>query len=466
MLRRSGRWGWLRIGVLVLVLSGLAAAAEDSGNKEIIDMVLDALRGKDPQMQSSVIGIVRDLPGQDVTKALVQELPKLPATIQVQLLSALGDRGDATALPAVIEAGKSQEESVRVAALRAVGQLGNVSTIPLLAERASASRGAEQRAAREGLYRLRGPDVDAAILQGLASAAPGVKAELVAAVGERNISGATETLLATAKDADRRVRMESLRVLRIIAKPEDMPALVNLLLEIKNEPDRGEAEKLVAAVAHKIEDKSRQAAAVQAVLPNVKEVPDRASLLRVLGRIGDASSLPILLTSLSSREAEIQDAAIRALSDWPTAEPVPDLLKVAQTAENRVHKVLALRGFVRLLGLDSDRTPEQTIDLYKKAMELAPDATEKKRVLSGLASTKSLAAFEMAAGYLDDLALHLEAESAAVRIGQTLAAEHPERVKEVLAKVIQNTKNNTIREQAQQVLEPKPAATEEVENNG
>jgi len=39
-------------------------------------------------------------------------------------------------------------------------------------------------------------------------------------------------------------------------------------------------------------------------------------------------------------------------------------------------------------------------------------------------------------------------------------------VKEVLAKVIQNTKNNTIREQAQQVLEPKPAATEEVENNG
>ncbi len=155
-----------------------------------------------------------------------------------------------------------------------------------------------------------------------------------------------------------------------------------------------------------------------AVLPNVKDNPNRASLLRVLGRIGDSSALPTLRTALSSREAEIQDAAIRALSDWPTSEPVPDLLKVAQTAENARYKILALRGFVRLLGLESSRSAEETIDLYKKAMDLAGDAQEKKRVLSGLAAAKSPAALNMAAAYLDDLALHLEAESAAVQIAQ------------------------------------------------
>jgi HEAT repeat protein len=442
----------LLIGALAVGLSGGAAAPEDSAHQEIIAMVVDALRSDDPEMQSGAIAIVRDIPGPEVTRALVQELPKLPAAAQVQLLSALGDRGDATALPAVIEAVKAPDESVRVAALRAIGQLGNVANIPLLAERAAASRGAEQRAAREGLYRLRGPEVDAAILKGLASATPGVKVELIDAIGERNIAGAVELLLATAKDPDRKVRVESFRVLRIIAKPEDMPALVQLLLETKNEPDRGEAEKMVAAVAHKIEDKSRQSAAVQAVLPNIKDIPDRASLLRVLGRIGDASSLPTLRTALGSRDAEIQDAVIRALSDWPTAEPVADLLKVAQTSENRVHKILALRGFVRLLGLESDRPAEQTIDLYKKAMDLAGDAAEKKRVLAGLASTQSLAALNMAAGYLDDLALHPEAESAVVRIAPAVVGADPQRVKEVLQKVIQGTKNDTIRAQAQQVV--------------
>ncbi len=442
---------FLLIAAFAVVTPGGAAAAAQP-DQDIINMVIDALKSNDPQMQSGAIAIVRDIPGPEITKALVQELPKLPATGQVQLLSVLGDRGDGTALPAVIEAGKAQDESVRVAALRALGQLGGVANVALLAERAAAGKGAEQKAAREGLYRLRGAEVDAAILKSVLAAEPGVKAELIDAIGERNIAGAVETLLKAGKDENRKVRLESFRVLKIVAKPEDMPALVNLLLETDNEADRAEAEKMVAAVAHKIEDKTRQSAAVQAVLPNVKDAPARASLLRVLGRIGDAGSLPTLRASLASPEPQVQDAAIRALSDWPTADPVPDLLKVAQTSANQVHKVVALRGFVRLLALASDRTAEQTVDLYKKAMDLAGDATEKKRVLAGLPSTKSLAALNMAAGYLDDVALHLEAESAAVRIAPAVVATQPQRVKEVLLKVIQGTQNDSIREQAQQIV--------------
>ena len=450
MVLQSKRLCLLLIAALVFGLLGSAGA--DEANQEIINMVIDALKSPDPEMQTGAIAIVRDIPGEDVTKALAVELPKLPAVAQVQLLSALADRGDATALPAVVEASTSKDESVRVAALKAIAQLGNVSSVPVLAQRAATSRGAEQKAARESLYRLRGQEIDAAILQGLPSAEPAVRVELIGAVGERNIAGAVETLLKTARDEDRKVRVESLKVLKVVGKPEDLPALVNLLLKVKADSDRNEAEKTVAAVAHKIEEQNRQAAAVTAVLPNIKDTANRASLLRVLGRIGDSSALPTLRTALTTREAEIQDAAIRALSDWPTPEPIPDLLKVAQTSENRVHKILALRGFVRLLGLESDRSAEETIELYRKAMDLAGDAPEKKRVLSGLASTKSLAALDLAAQYLDDLALHLEAEFAAVQIAQAVYGSYPQRVKEVLQKVIQGTKHDPIREKAQGLI--------------
>ncbi|MEN6577854.1 MAG: HEAT repeat domain-containing protein [Phycisphaerales bacterium] len=444
----------LLIAAIPIALLGLAVstAAADEANQEIIKMVIDALKSPDAEMQTGAIAIVREIAGAEVTKALAQELPNLGPATQVQLLSALADRGDATALPAVIEASSSQDESVRVAALKAVGQIGNASNVPLLAQRAATSKGAEQKAARESLYRLRGPEVDAAILQSLGSAAADVKVELISAVGERNIGGSVEPLLKAVRDEDRKVRVESLKVLRVVGKPEDMPALVNMAMEVKSDSDRTEAEKTVAAVAHKIEDKTRQAAAVLAVLPNVKDNPNRASLLRVLGRIGDSSALPTLRTALSAREADIQDAAIRALSDWPTAEPVPDMLKVAQTAENARYKTLALRGFVRLLGLESSRSAEETIDLYKKAMELAGDAQEKKRVLSGLASAKSVAALNMAAQYLDDLPLHLEAESAAVQIAQGTYGADPARTKEVLAKVIAATKQEAARQQAQEIL--------------
>jgi len=454
MIRQSRRFRSLLISAIAVGLLSVAVStvAADEADQEIIKMVIDALKSSDAEMQTGAIAIVREIPGPDVTKALAQELPALGSVAQVQLLSALADRGDVLALPAVIEAGKSQDESVRIASLKAVGQLGNPSSVPILAERAATSKGAEQKAARESLYRLRGPEVDAAVLQNLSSAGAAVKVELVSAIGERNIGNSVEMLLNTARDEDRRVRIESLKVLKVVAKPEDMPALVNLLLEIKGDSDRTEAEKTVAVVAHKIEDKGRQAAAVLAVLPNVKDNPNRASLLRVLGRIGDSSALPTLRTALSSREAEIQDAAIRALSEWPTSEPVPDLLKVAQTAESARYKVLALRGFVRLLGLESNRSTEETMDLYKKAMDLAGDAQEKKRVLSGLAATRSSAALNMAAAYLSDLALHLEAESAAVQIAQGTYASDPQRTKEVLAQVIQGTKQETLRQQAQELV--------------
>jgi HEAT repeat protein len=396
--------------------------------------------------------MVKEMPGTQVTEALAKELPNLSAKSQVQLLSALGDRGDVAARPAVVAAVKSEDESVRIAALRALGQLGDDSSVELLAQAAANATGAEQKAARDSLYRLRGPNVDKVILAAIPKAEAKTKIELISSIGQRNITAGVATLLETAKDSDRKVRLESLRTLKVVAGPENLPALVELLINAKSSSDRTEAVKTIAAVAHRIEDKNRQAESVLAALPSVKETAARCSLLDVLGRIGDNSALPVLLASLKDENVDIQTAAIRALADWPTSEPVEEMLKVAENSSNKVHRILALRVFVRLLGLASNRTEDQTIELYKKAMSLAPDAVEKKKVLSGLAGTKSIAAMQMAAGYLNDEALSVEAGAAVVNIAGGIYADYPEQAKEMLNQIIKTTKSDSLREQAQELL--------------
>lgn len=439
--------------MILLALGTLGPMASPAvAQDEIIKLVIDELKSGDPERQTGAIAIVRDIPGETITKALADELPSLSPAVQVQVLSTLADRGDASALPAVIEANRSPDESVRVAALKAVGQLGNVSSVPWLAQRAAEARGAEQKAARDSLYRLRGTDIGAAILENLAASEASVKVELIRAIGERNVTQGVDALLKATTDENRKVRLASFKVLKVVAGPDQLPTLLDRVLNLAGESDRSEAEKMVAAVAHKIEEPRRQAAGVLAVLPNVEDVKDRASLLRILGRIGDSSALPSLRTALDSSEKAIQDAALRALSGWPTPEPVPDLLEVARNSGNRVHKVLALRGFVRLLGLESDRPANETIDLYRKAMDLAPNAVEKKRVLAGLGAAAMLPALDMAATYMDDDTLHLEAESAVVRISQRIGADHPDRCQEILGQVIEKTQNETIRGQAQDVI--------------
>jgi len=419
---------------------------------EAVGIVLDILRSGDQEMQAVAVAMVKDMPGADVTKALVKELPNLSAASQVQLLSALSDRGDAAALPAVIDAVKAEDESVRIAALKAVGQLGDESSVDLLALTAAATRGAEQKAARESLYRLRGAKVDEVILEGITKAPSKTKVELIKSVGERNISAGVNTLLQTAKDSDRKVRLESLKVLKVIADPEHLPALVELLLNLQSSSDLSEALKMVAAVAHKIEDKNRQAEAVLAVLPSVKDVKKQCSLLSVLGKIGDRNALPVLREALGSDNADKRVAAIRALSEWPTSEPAADLMKAAENSENKLHRILALRGSVQLLVLDSNRSAEETIEMYKKAMSLAPDAGEKKRVLSGLANMKSLDAVQVVRGYFKDKALLQEAESAAVKIAGGIYEKYPQQALDALDKIVQTTNNEALQKQAQELI--------------
>jgi len=448
-LRLGGLKPTLRV-LLVCCFAVCLAAAEQQD--DAIGIVLDILKSGEQEMQSVAIAMVKEMQGTEVTKALAKELPNLSATSQVQLLSALGDRGDAAALPAVITAVKAKDESVRIAALKAVGQLGDVSSVGLLAQTAAATRGAEQKAARESLYRLRGPEVDEAVLAGIPKAEPKTKLELIKSTGERNISAGVSILLKTATDSDRKVRVESFKVLKVIAGPEDLPALVELLLNLRSSSEANEAQKMVAAVAHKIEDKGRQAEAVLAVLPSVKDVKKQCSLLSVLGKIGDSSALPRLIETLNSDNIESRGAAIRALAEWPTSEPAAEMLKAAQNSGDRAHRILALRGSIRLLGLDSNRAPEETIEMYKKAMALAPDANEKRRVLSGLANTKSLGALQIAADYLQDKTLFREAEFAVVKIAEGIYENFPQQTRDVLEKILQTSKNDPLRQQAQEVI--------------
>lgn len=443
----AGVWG-----LFLLTAFGLCAAGASGGGENPIDIVLEILKSDDQEMHAAAIAMAKDMEGAEVTAALAKELPGLPAASQVQLLAVLGDRGDAAALGAVVAAVKAADASVREAALKAVGQLGDSSSVMLLAETAAAGKGGEQKAARESLYRLRGEGIDETILNGIGKAEAKTKVELITSLGQRNVYAGVETLLKTAKDAERNVRIESLKVLGTLGKPKDMAALVDLLINVKSPSDRTEAEKAVAVVAHKIGKKDEQAAAVLAKLPSAKDLATRCSLLSVLGRIGDSSGLAVLRKALGSKETNEQSAAIRALSMWPTSEPTVDLLAVAEGSKNQLHKTLALRGFVRLLGLESDRAASETIGMYKQAMALAPNATEKRRVLSGLSSVASVDALKMVLEYSNDEELLRESEVAAIRIAELIYKEHPQESESAVKKIMSSTKSDSVREQAEAVL--------------
>ncbi len=207
-------------------LRGLAIAGGANG----VQSVIAALREDDPMIKKTAIGCIQVLEGQDVTRRLVDQLPKLPAAQQELLLGALADRGDAAALPAITTAVKNDDSQVRCAALLALGKLGNAATVNTLATAVGSNSAAERNAALGGLKTLSGEGVDEALVSTLAGASPSVRVQLIRVLAERNAVSSVPALLRLASGPDPAVASEACKAAGQLADATALPALLQLLV--------------------------------------------------------------------------------------------------------------------------------------------------------------------------------------------------------------------------------------------
>ena len=414
---------------------------------------MTGLRDADPAVKRAAIGGIQILPGTEVTRQFAAELPKLAPADQIVLLGALADRGDAAALPVATTAATRGDAPVRIAALRALGKLGDASVVDLLVSAAAGQSAGESTAALDSLRTLRGEGADEAVVKRLADAPAGLRAPLVRVLADRMAVTSVPALLRIGADADARVAVEVFKALGQMAAPANLPALLELLARAQSEDTREAAEAAVVAVAHRIGDEPQQADAVLAALQDERREPGRCALLRVLGGIGNARALAALQGALKDGTAAERDAAVRALADWPAPSATGVLLSVFQNTQDPTHRILLLRGLVRLLGAESGRTPAQTLDLCKQVMQQARGTDEVRQALSLLATVSDPQALELVEPHLKEAAVREEAAMAAVKIVAPLAGRHPDLARATIQRVLAVSQNSTVKQQANAVLQ-------------
>ena len=377
----------------------------------------EAVEKGDDDVRAVAIGLLAAIPSPEVTSLLTGAYPKLPPRGRVQLLTALVTRGDSAAAPLLVGALKDDAIEVRVAGLEGIGKLGDSSHVLRLAKIAADTQDPERSAARLSLYRLKADGVDKAVLDNLNSAPATVKIELIRATGERRIDSATDVLLKAARDSNIDVRRESRRALRETAQTQHIPALLGLLSDAKSASERADMEAALVATLKRYEMAGIDT--VGSAVGTAKDVDTKASLLIVMGRAGDPSGLSLLRAALKDDEPAIQRAAILGLTEWPTPEPVPDMLDAAKTNQVRSHQILALRGYLRLVGLRSQRSRAESVQLLEQGLKFAQEDNEKKTVLSMLPRFASPEALKLAES-LQEGSVAEEAKLAIERIKKSM----------------------------------------------
>lgn len=414
-----------------------------------VPLLVEQLRSADKALFHIGLGAARELAGREVTEALVAELGRAPADRQGLLILALADRGDATALPAVIEVARSGPSEVRVVALGVLKRIGNIGCLPVLLEAAAEGDADVAKAAKAVLAEMPCQELDAELLGQLAKAEGRLRLALIEVAGQRHLREALPTLIKAADDADGQMRAIALAALGEMIELGDLPILVDRVVAPRWAQDAKAAEEALLAAAARMPD--RDACAEKLAGP-MAQAPAAAktSILKVLGAVGGAKALQAV--GAAARQAETQDTATRLLGEWMTAEAAPVLLELAKSEADERYKLRALRGYLRI-ARQLEVPNKERIAMCREALPLCQRDNEKNLVIEVLRRYPAADGLPLVTAQLGNAELKVEASEAALSIAEKVLRSNPAAVATAMKQLVAAHGDQKVLDRAQGLLD-------------
>ena len=416
--------------VLIAATRGAILVRRSAG----IELLVEQLRDSDQDRFEGALRVARELAGQDVTETLLNELDDLSSERQAKLLLAIADRGDAAALPAVLEAAETGPADVRVAAFRCLAELGDASAVPVLLDAAVESSPEVAKVARDVLVAFPGSQVDEMVVSRLGQGDGEVRRVLIDLAGRRRIESAVPALMKAADDPDEQVRVAAIKALGTTISLRDLSTLINRAIDPKTSPEQAAAQDALAAACIRMTDRELCAKRLVDSLP---EAPLRAKcfLLDLLGELGGDEALKAVAAGAREPNEEIQDTATRVLGEWMTPDAAGELLDLAKTLPDNRFRIRVLRGYVRIARQLNVPAGER-LTMCRNVLRLAWRDTEKKLALDVLARNPSQESLLLVVSQLEDPALQKSAITAALAIAEKIVDEAPDPVSEAMKQVL------------------------------
>ena len=385
-----------------------------TGSQNINALMNSYLQDKDPALFRIGLELGHYLTDTKTTEQLVKQLDTLPPARRILLLHVLGNRGDTSALPAVIKAANSDDDGELFAAVSVLGILGDASVVPVLLQ--AAVSGEEDLAiiARDSLALLGGQDVDNQLINRLENSDSQERLVLVDVAGRRGIHQAIPLLLKYVSSDDPKLRNSAIDGLGMTVGLNDFPQLLDQMLAMDSTPSA---------------------------------TPMKEALLIY---VGGQRALAGAQTAAAGDDDATANAATQALGRWLTPDAAPVLLELAKSG-NSAYRVRCLRGYIRIIRQFGMR-PGQRFQMSKLAFAAASRDEERKLVLDTLTRFPLPQGLKMIIPHLGSSSLSEAASSAAVAIGEKLVNQDPKSVANAMTKVIAVTKNEDIAKRAKVLI--------------
>ena len=420
-----------------------------AGSQNVNELMNSYLRDNDQDLFRIGLELAHHLTDAKTTGQLVKQLDALPPARQILLMHVLGDRGDASALPTVIEAAGSDEGNMKIAAVRVLGTLGDGTVVPILLKAAVSDDEALAITARDSLAVLGGDDVDNKLANRLENSDGQERLVLVDVAGRRGINRVIPLLLKYVSSDDPELRNSAIDGLGMTVGLKDFPQLVDKMLAMGSSPSAKPMKEALRKACQRMGDRD---AASKVLLNRTTDASAAAKieLMDLLIYVGGKQALAGAQAAAKGDDQSAADAATRALGRWLTPDAAPVLLELAKTG-NPAYRVRCLRGYIRIIRQFGLR-PGQRLQMSKMAFAAASRDEERKLVLDTLTRFPSTQGLRMIIPHLQNSSLSEDASKAAVTIGEKIVDNDPKLVADAMTKVVAATKNEEIAKRAKVLI--------------
>ena len=430
-----------RRGTPEVRLAAISAVAR-LGNVSAVPVLAELASADDAEVAKAVLAALAGFSGPQVNATIVALTNKPDAKSRLMGVELIGRRRITEAVPEVLRLAGDADPQVSASSLKVLGELGGVKEIPALlgllqkttltdaAADALSSVCSRQSVCAPGSLVIK-KAVYGALPDGPSKEVTAQVAEIVKS-GQSIIDISNSTFGDAAPGKVKRFQVDYAvnGVKRSATADENASLRLNLDSGLEASP--AVSEPLLAAYAQ------------------TQGAPKRA-LLRVLCVVGGAKALAAVRAATGDADAELKEAALRALCDWPSAEAIPDLEKCVQAPPTPKFKILALRGYVRLVSSQEMEADKKTAAL-KQAFGWADRDEERRLALASFSTVPAVDALTFASSFLENASLKDEACQAAVAISEILVVSHPEQVADVLKKVVKVSGKEAVLKRARKCL--------------
>jgi HEAT repeat protein len=417
------------------------------------NIMIETISANNAQLRSGIFGLICLIPEGDGLNRIIANSAGYEPHENVQLIRCLTQKTGDDYSDFFLDCARSKNTDIRTAALYALRYAKKNSVVPFLLTVCATTSGNELSIARESLYRINAQQTDDILLNLLEISENRELTELIKCIGERQVRGAASLLIASASNDDVQISRAAIRSLKSVAETEDINDLNKVLLKTDDPVMQNDIISILQDLVVQVEPIDQRATGIIALMPDISDTTRRIQLMQILGASGNPQALPILTTALTEPDENIEKGAIKAVELWPDDQPADILLNKIKNGQSEANRILAFRGYLTLLTRSKNTSDKDLLLHYRDAIEIAPVKAEQKKVFSAISAVNDLAAIDLAMQYLADNNLRPEAETAIVEISRKIFRNtDTEKLKKILQKIIDETKNESIREDALELV--------------